>query len=63
MLRGILQDSEEIDENLTDDNGNVVFDNESESDKQTLLKTSNNFLTFYLAMFPLYRNYPGNLNW
>ena len=32
MLRGILQDSEEIDENLTDDNDDVVSDNESESD-------------------------------
>ena len=61
MLRGILQDSEEIDENLTDDD-DVMSDNESESEEQSFLKTSNNFLTFYLAMFPLYRNYPGNLN-
>ena len=33
MLRGILQDSKEIDENLTDDEDDVVSDNESESDK------------------------------
>ena len=33
VLRGILQDSEEIDENLTDDDDDVVSDNESESDK------------------------------
>ena len=33
MLRGILQDSEEIDENLTDDDDDVVSDNESESDE------------------------------
>ena len=62
MLRGVLQNSEEIDENLTDDD-DTVSDNESESDEETFLKTSNNFLTFYLAMFPLYRNHPGNLNW
>ena len=35
MLRGILQDSKEIDENLTDDDDDVVSDNESESDEQT----------------------------
>ena len=34
MLRGILQDSEEIDENLTDDDDDdVVSDNESESEE------------------------------
>ena len=33
VLRGILQDSEEIDENLTDDDDDVVSDNESESDE------------------------------
>ena len=30
MLRGILQDSEEIDENLPDDEDDVVSDNESD---------------------------------
>ena len=29
MLRGILQDSEEIDENLTDDDDDIVTDSES----------------------------------
>ena len=33
MLRAILQDSEENDENLTDDNDDVVSDNGSERDK------------------------------
>ena len=33
ILKGILQDSEEIDENLTDDDYDVVSDNESESDE------------------------------
>ena len=56
VLRGILQDSEEIDKNLTDEDDDVVSDND-------VFKTSGNFLIFYLAMFPLYRNYPGNLNW
>ena len=31
VLRGILQDSEKTDENLTDDDDDVVSDNESES--------------------------------
>ena len=31
MLGGILQDNEETDENLTDDDDDVVSDNESES--------------------------------
>ena len=53
VLRGILQDSEEIDENLTDDDDDVVSDNGSESDEKMFLKTSNNFLTFYLTMFLL----------
>ena len=34
LLRGILQDSEETDENLTDDDDDVVSENESESCKQ-----------------------------
>ena len=33
MLRGILQDSEEIDENLTDDDDDIVSDNKSERDE------------------------------
>ena len=33
MLRGILPDSEEIDENLTDDDDDVVSDNETESEE------------------------------
>ena len=33
MLRGILRDREEIDENLTDDDDDVMSDNESESDE------------------------------
>ena len=33
VLRGVLQNSEEIDENLTDDDGDVVSDYESESDE------------------------------
>ena len=33
VLRGILQDIKEIDENLTDDDDDVVSDNESESDE------------------------------
>ena len=33
MLRGILQDSEEIDENLTDDDDDIVPDNKSERDE------------------------------
>ena len=33
VLRAILQDSEENDENLTDDNDDVVSDNGSERDK------------------------------
>ena len=33
VLRGVLQNSEEIDENLTDDDDDVVSDNESESDE------------------------------
>ena len=60
MLRGILQDCEETDENLTNDDDDAVCD--SESDKQTFLKDSNNFLNFYLAMFSLYRTYPGKFN-
>ena len=31
MLRGILQDSKEIEENLTDDDDDIGTDNESES--------------------------------
>ena len=63
MLRGILQDSKEIDKNLADVDEGVVSDKESESDEYTFLKASNNFLTFYLTMLLLYRNYPCNLNW
>ena len=33
VLRGVLQNSEEIDESLTDDNDDVVSDNESKSDE------------------------------
>ena len=33
MLRGILRNSEEIDENLTDDDNDVISDNERESDE------------------------------
>ena len=33
MLGGVLQDSKEIDENLTDDDDDVVSDKESERDK------------------------------
>ena len=33
MLGGISQDNEETDENLTDDDDDVVSDNESESDE------------------------------
>ena len=33
VLRGILQDSEEIDENLTDDDDDIVSDNKSERDE------------------------------
>ena len=33
MLRGILQDSEEIDENLTDDDDDIASDNKSERDE------------------------------
>ena len=33
MLRGILRNSEEIDENLTDDDNDVISDNEGESDE------------------------------
>ena len=44
MLRGILQDSEKIDENLTDDDDDIGTDNESESGELTFLKTSNNLL-------------------
>ena len=33
VLRGILQNSEEIDENLTDGDDDVVSDNERESDE------------------------------
>ena len=33
MLRGILPDSEEIDENLTDDDDDVASDNETESEE------------------------------
>ena len=33
MLRGILPDSEEIDENRTDDDDDVVSDNETESEE------------------------------
>ena len=62
-MRGILQDRKDNDENLTDDDDDKVSDNKSESDEQMFSKISNNFLTFYLAMFPLYKNYPGNLNW
>ena len=32
VLRAILQDSEEIDENITDDDDDVVFDNGSKRD-------------------------------
>ena len=61
VLSSTLQDSEKIDGNLTDDYDDVMSDNENENDKQTFLKIFDNFLTFCLAMFPLYRNYPGNL--
>ena len=44
QLRGILQDSEEIDENLTDNDDNAVSDNESESDQYRFFKSSDNFL-------------------
>ena len=33
VLRGVLQNSEKTDENLTDDKDDVVSDNESESDE------------------------------
>ena len=33
VLRGILQDNDEIDENLTDSDDDIVSDNKSESDK------------------------------
>ena len=33
MLRGILPDSEEIDENLADDDDDVASDNETESEE------------------------------
>ena len=33
VLRGVLQNSDKIDENLTDDKDDVVSDNESESDE------------------------------
>ena len=33
MLRVILQDSEEIDENLTDDDDDIASDNKSERDE------------------------------
>ena len=33
MLRGVLQNSEEIDESLTDDNDDAVSDNESKSEE------------------------------
>ena len=33
VLRGILRNSEEIDENLTDDDNDVISDNERESDE------------------------------
>ena len=39
VLRGVLQNSEEIDESLTDDNDDAVSDNESKSDEQTFLET------------------------
>ena len=44
QLKGILQDSKEIDENLTDNDDNVVSDNKSESDQYRFLKSSDNFL-------------------
>ena len=44
QLRGILQDSEEIDENLTDNDDDAVSDNESESDQYRFFKSSDNFL-------------------
>ena len=62
MLRGVLQENNEIDENLTDSDDDVVSANESESDEQMFLKTSNNYLTFYLTIISLSRNCPGNLN-
>ena len=63
MLRSVLQENNEIDENLTDSDDDVVSANESESDEQMFLKTFNNYLTFYLTMISLSRNFPGNLNW
>ena len=33
MLRGILRENDEIDEDLTDNDDDVVSDNESESDE------------------------------
>ena len=62
MLRSVLQENNEIDENLTDSDDDVVSANESESDEQMFLKTSNNYLIFYLTIISLYRNCPGNLN-
>ena len=63
MLRGVLQENNETDENLTDSDDDVVSANESESDEQMFLKTFNNYLTFYLTMISLFRNCSGNLNW
>ena len=63
MLRGVLQENNETDENLTDSDDDVVSANESESDEQMFLKTFNNYLTFYLTMISLSRNCSGNLNW
>ena len=63
MLRGVLQENNETDENLTDSDDDVVSANESESNEQMFLKTFNNYLTFYLTMISLSRNCSGNLNW
>ena len=62
MLRSVLQENNEIDENLTDSDDDVVSANESESNEQMFLKTSNNYLIFYLTIISLSRNCPGNLN-